>query len=71
MIALICLIVGVVGLVIPEHFKGQHPAAISLLAISVLLIVAQSVLFSFAASKVKRHHNSFRSRQLSRNRRGF
>lgn len=60
--SLLLFVAGVVGVVLPEYFKGQHSVGVALLVIAAVIIVLNLIVFGWIANKVKgsRYRRGFR-----------
>lgn len=63
---ILLLILGVVGLAVPQQFGGQDVIATVLLIIGAILLAIQIVWFLFVANKVRKTHKEVRNRFRSR-----
>ncbi len=64
------IVAGLVGVILPSHFVGQHPLGWALLILGVVLLILPLLAF-FTAKRLIDKHDNMAPRGSPRSRRGF
>jgi hypothetical protein len=58
-VQLLLLIIGLVGIIVPEQFSGQDALGWAFIALSVVITLFQVAFYLIAARKIKQTHSDF------------